>query len=502
MRCLICEAEWGHLPGCELGQLEEQTAGWDPAILSANTDLTWDPVLPSWLLETTFDPDHILPVANGASSMEVDLLGDACDVMREIACETREGRDIPVITTQASNNLRSWLEGSPVASVNNGNVNQTGELHMPEAWAALRTGVNALASGEETRVESVSGVREDEDLVREIDWDLMRCDETSVEEARPGVWPSAEEIADELLGLDRNEPNVRGNPVVNVVAPMPHESSVVELGRIRFLEAPASPTEEEQEGLDNGERPMGAFRPIQAVRGTGRYDVVRPDVRDDREPATRDVGTDMESVGVVGDLEESPEEGREVYPSPIQRHWTRTQARRSRRVDRRSDRVAHMRPAPRRDEGPYAIFHRRDPRVFRVRTTGPVIHTTDIISRVTSPCGSVMEERLGDHVHMARDKATQVPRKKKRSMAIQVHMRTESQAVSTQTVARLIEAMTLDTAPEVENEVIIRLLPAEGQDQVGVLPYSDVSSEGTTGDGAVADESCSSSGTPVQDERE
>ena len=98
------------------------------------------------------------------------------------------------------------------------------------------------------------------------------------------------------------------------------------------------------------------------------------------------------------------EEGDKLMgPSKIQRYWTRSQARHSRRGRRK----AVIRPMQLQN-GRYVTVRRQyRPRQFRLGIRAPVIQTREIIAKVTLADGSCSKETLNHRIFMAKHAQTQ-----------------------------------------------------------------------------------------------
>lgn len=347
---------------------------------------------------------------------------------------------------------------------------------------------------------------EDDELGDEVKWSLLQCNEPDDSLDRPGrPWQTAHEMADSLIGYIGEEVTESGE-VEPEETILPLETPRPSVNMVRFTEAPASPDDPGSNDLDEPDSPEGTFRPIRRAPIVIPVEPVVPVNwggygQEHRGTETSDDQGDLEVDSREG-LVEAPEEGQEVLLSPIQSYWTRLQARRGGVVERARGRVAHIRPMPRVGSRMLAFHHRPDPRVFRLTTTAPVVRSQEVISRVTSPMGSIAEETLAERVHMARNRATQVPRVRQRSSAVQVQITAPQRTVATQTLIVMMETMSISSTSvtsDIGNEVILRTSPTV-QTVTEIPDNSDISSDGVVDGGATQGEASASEDTPVQDE--
>jgi hypothetical protein len=492
MRCFICNREFGHSPHCILTQLTDPLEIWTSTAPSNDTLMPWALSPPQWLLGEALDPNMVLPIPAAAAVPE--HLDDVYDILRNMAGGLSGEIDEPEVSPDASQALRNWLEndpgaGPPAAAASGASSN----LPLPPAWRDLQAGLELVGDATESADELG------------IEWNLLHCNEGSESLDRPGrPWPSAHEVADSLLANATASGETR--PIATVL-PMtdrsePHDDV------IRFMSNPASPDEaDETEVIPQGS-PDGTFRPLRSEPVTIPLEPVAQGACGGLGFEHRSTDTSEESDEAAIDtregLPEAPEEGTEMRPSPIQAHWTRIQARRSGVVERTRGRVAHIRPMPRAGGRATAYLHRPDPRRFRFETTAPVVRSQEILSRVTSPLGSIAEETLAEIIHMARHQATQVPRIRQRDAALQVLITTPQRTMATQTMLTMMGAMTLGgplLTSSVTDEVTLRVTP-EASASGGTIPYSDVSSDCAIEAESTPEDTSESAGTPVQDERE
>jgi hypothetical protein len=194
----------------------------------------------------------------------------------------------------------------------------------------------------------------------------------------------------------------------------------------------------------------------------------------------------------------SPGSLQEMGPSAIQDYWTRVQRRRDGQKERNPNRVAVVRPMPRRNDQVSVIRRRADPRVFRLETRAPVVTTQTIISRVTSPNGSVAQENMNERVAMARNQATQVPHVDLRSVATQSAPRGVTIATQTETdILSGMETAYVHPSSAVGADVTIPVITGgvTGTELRLVLKM-----ESTSGEDTPRQTEEETDGTPVQDE--
>jgi hypothetical protein len=335
-----------------------------------------------------------------------------------------------------------------------------------------------------------------------VEWNLLQCGEGSEDLDRPGrPWPSSHEVADSLLVSLLESDETR--PIATVLPSVRSSGNPDDM--VRFTSAPASPDDEDEIDVVAIDGPEGTFRPLRREPVTVPWE---PESQGacggcDRGTATGDEDGDA-MVDSRDSLLEVPEEGVELRPSPIQNYWTRIQARRGGAVERARGRVAHIRPMPRVGGRLRAYYHRPDPRRFNITTTAPVVRSQEIISRVTSPLGSIAEETLAETARMARHQATQVPRIRQRDAILQVHITAPQRTMATQTLMTMMGGMRLDEpvlTSAAGDEVTLHVSPeaSTGEREVN---YSDISSDGAIEADSNQGETSTSAGTPVQDERD
>jgi hypothetical protein len=500
MRCCICNQEWGHSPQCILTQLDDPIELWNSTAPMDDTLMPWAMSPPQWLLGETLDPNMILPVP--AAVVVPDSLDGVYDILRNMAGDMGGSSGPQGMSPDASLALRSWLDAEQTerteADVSSGVGNP---LPLPNAWAALNTGLEAL--------DAVSGVREEDDeLGNEVTWGMLHCDEPGNSLDRPErPDPTAYEMGVPLVGHREGE-NTRSGEVGPEEMVLPVGVLPQSINMLRFDDAPASPDNTGSSDFGGLDSPEGMFRPIRDVPILIPLEPVAPVSEEGSCQKHRGTGNDENQDEPEVDSREglavAPEEGREVLPSPIQSYWTRLQARRDGVVERARGRVAHIRPMPRVGGRRFACYHRPDPRVFRLTTTAPVVRSLDVISRVTSPMGSIAEETLAERVHMARDHSTQVPRIRQRNSGVQVRITAPQRTVSTQTLIEMMGMMSVDptsVTSDSGDDVTLRASPAV-QAVMEIPTYSDVSSDGVVDGGATQGEVSASEGTPLQDEHE
>jgi hypothetical protein len=200
-------------------------------------------------------------------------------------------------------------------------------------------------------------------------WNVSNYEEVD-NNVPPSAWPTALEIAEELIreasvlsprvsgaGCDSTSP-ARDEALQNVNGPdAPSASTLASSGII----PEAAPTE---------------ARYVPEVSSVSEYGV-----------------TDLSSS----------DSDRVLGPSPIQQHWTRAQAR-SRRMA--PSRIAMVRPRPRQAS---LLRRRRNiPQMWHISTTSPIIQTHSILSRVTDSSGDTLREDMNSQYHMTRTVATQM----------------------------------------------------------------------------------------------
>ena len=544
MRCRECQARLGHTPGCSkyAGELHEFMSGelpesvWHPDSLPETFPFTWNPSPASWLGGGGLDPFGVLSLFD--PDMGIDQVNELCDRFEEQAPLMGANEALSYVGPEEDCALRAWLEPSVSTSETlgvTGNMARPAVV-LPDAWQILCEGLsdvnfpnNFPSVVTEVNVPTVvvESVEDEGDVGGETElkivdpvWKLLRCNETneSLNETERS-WPNAQDLAQTLVGYIGAE--VTGDEETGVV----HRGTGVNdaeegSGRVvRFLEPPASPCGADLETVVWPGMRDQVVIPLENIEDNEGYDA---EVSDLLEPPVllRAISSDVNNLGYpchedeasVNEVwedfragtadenycEKSPSSLREMGPSAIQDYWSRVQRRRDGQKERNPDRVAVVRPMPRRTGQVSVIRRRADPRVFRLETRAPVVTTQTVISRVTSPNGSIAQENMNERVAMARNRATQVPRVYLRSVATQNTPRGVTIATQTETdILSGMEAAYVHPSSAVGADVTIPVI-------VGGVTGTELrlvlEMESTSGEDTPRRTEEESDGTPVQDE--
>jgi hypothetical protein len=286
-------------------------------------------------------------------------------------------------------------------------------------------------------------------------WNVSEDNET-VDAPMPSAWPGATEIADELIRAGTME----GGDDVVIPEPCDSVSEVVGPHTPNYVcvsESPASPdTEVEVEARsDTSDNPdyYAAYRPVTS-------------------PVT-DVSPAQAPLAPP----------RELGPSVTQQYWSKLQRRRGQPAGTPYNRIAVVRPQPRRRRrSTYA--RNAYPRVFRMVTQAPVVRAVSILSHVRSPGGHVAIESLADQVTFARHAATQTVTSSRPSL---------SRSTATQTFTPLfVDVQTGTPSPEGPSSVVVI--------RIGGV-YGESGEHAAETSSAEASSSCEGTdGTPLMDE--
>jgi hypothetical protein len=141
MKCLICDSDQGHLPGCLMMELNAQLGTWSHDLSMDPVPLPWAPDTQTWSLDDMIDPNGVLPLRDMANHN----LDEVCEVLRGLAGELESEPADGSISPVSSQALRVWLEDDRMESVVPAPVPMVQpNSPLPAAWASFHTGLATL----------------------------------------------------------------------------------------------------------------------------------------------------------------------------------------------------------------------------------------------------------------------------------------------------------------------------------------------------------------------
>jgi hypothetical protein len=440
------------------------------------------------------DPNAWFTGADDSSGMDLPDILPGLDLMSKI---------------DDDDDLVNWLQGDA-----------NGVVQTPETKVSSETVSHENQVKVDTVVNEVEGVvLEVPDVALEVD--LYASDASLGLEGDSPEGGQGSAPMDKVMG---SAPNVRDQGVLPVVIPgwnMPNEpeplpaptsgvwSNAFDLACEFIRDGSTSAVSGDHSYAHAQAAPSGeyAWRPARSVAAESP---ASPDmeVGVDAYSDTSDYNADIPSyrpvVSPITDVPSPrtpPSPPRLLGPSAAQRYWSNLQSRPSGEKGFQPQRIAMVRPRPRRR----TPAHRRisDQRFFRIITPAPVVRSQHIISRVTSPNGHVAEETMNERFDMARDYATQTV------FPMQANF---VRTVSTQTLIPLFaDVQTGMENGDLPRQVIVirvggmvRHGPAVGglpmSSAVSVPASSTVTSGSDVTGGQESGQDDGSNGTPLQDE--
>ena len=337
---------------------------------------------------------------------------------------------------------------------------------------------------------------------------------------------SARELASALSAYNGPLSRVENYVQQNVASPHPKENGTSSMGRCQDCSANGPCTRDICSIAPEvmlTEPPQSPDYESEKECWSDSSDTYRPIVSP-ISPAVNE--SEKSEVAKSSDYELGPSRAQKFWSSKMQRHGGRSQVKRIATI---RPRTAWVRPRP--------IQGLLDPRRFRVTAQHPVLQTRAIVDRTIGADGSVYERTVNDQFVMSRTQATQtnmncdemVP-EGSRDMATQTMDMHEvgcscrqrnngrmSRSMGTQTAMSYVQCLQTDSTDEewevisdeegvneTEMEVKVEEENSEGAEDAGDASSDDNESSDSQSSSESESEgdTCSSEGTPVQDENE
>jgi hypothetical protein len=458
MRCRKCDAVLGHEIWCtrhpQLAAQDQSTEVYAAPSLGDALELPENPSPTSWLMKEIDDLHQAFPMVD--PNFDLSLLeGESYTGSLLSLLEVGE-----TVSTNISVATPAHQVAAVTGTAENG-LGSVGSHHFPMGPMDVIQHDHLYAS------DSSLGSDDNQDEIPIIipGWNVSESVEIQADSVSAGAWPTAMVLAEQLIAegtmdnpnaivepIGRAEPSAMdiAEPSAVVRPTLRAESSVVESMCEHVLESPASPDPESGEEA-RSEASSGA-----AASEQQNYAPSGSDISEAFSPHTPP-SPPPRLIGV----------------SPIQKYWSRTQAKPGGSRALARNRIAMVQPR-KKCWGPMAASqrHRRNARVFRIVTEAPVVTTQSTISRVVLPDGSCTYETLDTRFDMA------VTR-------------------STQTITPLFADVQTGTSPDRPPSVVIIRV---GRLVSSAVPEESAESACPTSPTGEADQGDVTPGTPLQDE--